>query len=214
MGRLDPARRRLAIALAALAGFIDGSGFLAAGGYFVSFMSGNTTRLAVDLARTPQLALTPALLIAGFVAGVAGGAVLAYRAGRRRKLAVLSLVTALLALAAASGGAGWMPVCLGALVLAMGALNNTFRRNGEVAFGLTYMTGSLVRLGQGLAALATGETRTDWLPYLLLWAGLAAGGLAGALTYLALGPAALWLAAAWAFMLMAISSRLAPVSES
>jgi uncharacterized membrane protein YoaK (UPF0700 family) len=100
MQQLDPARRRLAIAAAALAGFVDAAGFLAADRYFVSFMSGNTTRLGVDLITAPRAALVPALLLAGFVCGVTGGAVLATRAGARRKPVVLSAVALLLALAA------------------------------------------------------------------------------------------------------------------
>ena len=74
MQSLDRSRRNLAFALAALAGFVDASGYLSADRYFVSFMSGNTTRLGVELAIAPMQALIPLLLIACFVAGVIGGA--------------------------------------------------------------------------------------------------------------------------------------------
>jgi len=40
----------LACALSALAGYVDAIGFLHLGGLFVSFMSGNSTRLGVSLA--------------------------------------------------------------------------------------------------------------------------------------------------------------------
>ena len=40
----------LACALSALAGYVDGIGFLHLGGLFVSFMSGNSTRMGVSLA--------------------------------------------------------------------------------------------------------------------------------------------------------------------
>src|SRR5215211_5417705 len=98
----DAARRRLAMALATLAGFVDAVGYLSADRYFVSFMSGNTTRLAVDAVANPRRAVLPALLIVGFVAGATGGALLAGRSGERRKPAVLALVALLLALAAAA----------------------------------------------------------------------------------------------------------------
>ena len=40
----------LACTLSALAGYVDGIGFIHLGGLFVSFMSGNSTRLGVTLA--------------------------------------------------------------------------------------------------------------------------------------------------------------------
>jgi len=56
--------RVLAGGLSALAGFVDATGFIGLGGFFVSFMSGNTTRLAVGLAQGTAAAATAAGLIA------------------------------------------------------------------------------------------------------------------------------------------------------
>ena len=50
MHRYDPARRKLALGLAFLAGAVDATGFIRTGGYFASFMSGNTTRLGLHIA--------------------------------------------------------------------------------------------------------------------------------------------------------------------
>ncbi|OZA59493.1 MAG: DUF1275 family protein, partial [Sphingomonadales bacterium 39-62-4] len=151
MIQYDRPRRLFAIALAAMAGFIDAVGFLSADGYFVSFMSGNSTRLGVSLGTDPARAAMPAVLIAGFLGGVTGGALLSRWAGTLRKPVVLAFV-ALMLLAAACGRMLGLPVLLlGGMVVAMGALNNTFQRGGEVSVGLTYMTGALVKLGQGLA---------------------------------------------------------------
>ena len=209
MNAIDQSRRRLAIAAAALAGFVDAVGFLSANNYFVSFMSGNTTRLGVDLVTSPATALVPALLIAGFVAGVFGGALLAARAGSRRKVAVLTLVTLLLAGAALAGAVGHHSIMLALLVLAMGALNNTFQRDGEVSVGLTYMTGALVRFAQGLAARLTGTGGDGWQNWLLLWIGLATGAVFGAYVLLGWPQLALWLAAGWALSLCLFARRLA-----
>ena len=162
MNRIDRSRRRLAIAAAGLAGFVDAAGFLSANSYFVSFMSGNTTRLGVDLAQRPGHAWVPAALIAGFVTGVTGGAVLAAKAGARRKQAIFSAVAALLAMAALAHHLRIEAAMLGLLVLAMGAINNSFQRGGEVSVGLTYMTGALVRMGQGLAARLMGTGGEAW----------------------------------------------------
>ncbi|HKX89963.1 MAG TPA: DUF1275 family protein, partial [Sphingopyxis sp.] len=70
MIRYDKSFRRLAFCLATLAGFVDAIGFLGSGGLFVSFMSGNSTRMAIGLAEASILTLAAATLIALFVAGV------------------------------------------------------------------------------------------------------------------------------------------------
>lgn len=209
MNSIDRSRRRLAVAAAALAGYVDAAGFLAGNSYFVSFMSGNTTRLGVDLATSPATAAIPALLIGGFVIGVFGGALLATWTGTQRKFAVLGLVALLLAGAAGAGLAGQTAVLLALLVLAMGALNNTFQKDGEVSVGLTYMTGALVRFAQGLAARVTGKRETGWQGWLMLWLGLALGAVIGAGTWLSRPDLALWLAAIWASGLALAARRLA-----
>ena len=208
MDQLDRKRQALAIGLAALAGFIDASGFAMAGGYFVSFMSGNTTRLAVDLASGAKAAAIPAGLIAGFVAGVALGTLVSSRAGVRGKQAVLALVTALLT-GAALVAPMWIAPALTLMVLAMGALNTAFRRDGEIAFGLTYMTGALVRVGSALGAALTGEPRVPVVAHVLLWFGLMGGAVCGAGAYAVWGNPALWLAASGALGFLGLSLILA-----
>ena len=209
MNRFDRPRQAMAIAIAFLAGFVDALGFLSADRYFVSFMSGNTTRLAVEIASEPARAAVPALLIAGFVAGVAGGSVAAARAGAWRKPVLLAMVAALLLLAALLRAIGPAGAALGAMVLAMGAINNTFQRDGGIAVGLTYMTGALVRLGQGIGAALMGQHQTGAVAYLLLWCGLFAGALAGALLFVRLDGQALWLSGLLAIALAACAWRIA-----
>lgn len=194
----------LALGMAGLAGYTDAIGFLAANGYFVSFMSGNTTRLAVDLVAQPRSAWVPAGLIAGFVIGVAAGALVTDLAAARRKTALLSLVCALLIIAAMGSAA----LLAGTMVLAMGALNNAFRRDGEVAVGVTYMTGALVRLGQGLAARIGGRETGAARAAGLLWLSLGSGAVAGAMATQALGLAAPALAAVAAGLLALTAARI------
>lgn len=203
----------LAGCLAAVAGYVDACGFLKLGGLFVSFMSGNSTRLGVGLASHLPTAVTAAALIATFVLGATAGALVAEVAGPRRNAAVLGFVTILLAIAAAMGTArsdGWS---IGAVALAMGAENAVFLRSGEVSIGLTYMTGTLVKLGQRIAAAILGGDRWGWLPYLLLWAGLLLGAIAGAALYPVLGMSALWIAAGVAAALTVVAVLLGPAAE-
>lgn len=208
MNRMDRSRRRFAMALAGMAGFVDAAGYLSAGGYFVSFMSGNTTRLGVALGTGAGAAL-PALLIAGFVAGVTAGALVALRAGPWRKPAVLALVALLLLGAGAMRAAHLHGAMLAMLVLAMGALNNTFLRGGEVSVGLTYMTGALVKIGQGIAQSLLGRGQeAAWANWLLLWAGLLTGAVLGAWFQTRLPMACLWIAGGWATLMAALSLTL------
>ncbi len=206
MNRFDRSRQVLAVCLAGLAGFVDATGYLSAHGYFVSFMSGNTTRLAVNLAQDPRAAIAPLLLICGFVAGVVGGALVAARAGEARKPAVLGLVACLLMVAGMAGSGGWTNWALAAMVTAMGAINNTFQRDGEVAVGVTYMTGALVRLGQAIAARVMGRRGGSWAPHLMLWLGLAGGAVTGAVAFHHFGVEADWIACGWAWVL-ALAAR-------
>lgn len=195
----DYRRRDIALAsmLSAVAGYVDAIGFLKLGGFFVSFMSGNSTRLGVGVARGDWWSAGKAAgLVALFVVGVVLGALVARRAGEDRRSAVMALEAGLLALAAALislGHGAWGVV---AMVMAMGAENAVFQRNGDVGMGLTYMTGTLVKAGHRIAAALTGGDRFAWLPYLALWTGLTLGGALGATAYLKLGVVALWIAAA------------------
>lgn len=208
MNRYDKRVRALAVGLSALAGFVDAVGFIKLGGFFVSFMSGNSTRLAVGLARGSNQTLIAAGLIAMFLFGVILGTLTGKFANRGRRPAVLMLVAILLALAATLSMLGFEHGAIAAMGLAMGAENATFEENGEARIGLTYMTGTLVKLGQHLAEMLTGGDRTSWFSYLALWLGLVVGAIAGASAYPAFGLKALWLAAAAAVAFAMIAREL------
>lgn len=208
MDQFDRPRQTLAVAVAFLAGFIDALGFLSGDRYFVSFMSGNTTRLAVDLATDPSQAIVPAMLIAGFVAGVAGGSVIATASGTRRKPVLLATVATLLCAAAVLHHLAMAGASLAAMVLAMGTVNNTFQRNGSVAVGLTYMTGALVRFGQAIGGRIMGQRGEGGAAYALLWAGLLMGGISGAILFTRVSEMAFWGVALFAAILAGIALRL------
>ncbi|MCX6501551.1 MAG: DUF1275 family protein [Microbacterium sp.] len=185
-------------ALAVLAGFVDGFGYVYLGGYFVSFMSGNTTRVGVGVAATDlATAGFGMLLIVAFIAGVMGGTALARPAGRHTSTLVLSLVAVALAAGAVLAALGATPAAAAALAVAMGAVNTTFSGGNEVSFGITYMTGALVKIGQGIVNALRGGSRTAWLRYVVLWVSILAGAVIGAFAQRTIGEGALWLAAAW-----------------
>jgi len=208
MDRFDPPRRRMAIGIALLAGFVDAAGFLQVDGYYVSFMTGNTTLLALDVASGARRVLVPALLIVGFILGVALGTWLGDMRESGRKRRVLSAVLALLVAAALARSLELQAPSLACLVLAMGALNTALSGNRRNPVGLTYMTGALVRVGQAIGDRISGTRPSGWSPFMLLWAALLAGAVLGAIAALQAPAAALWFGVAYAAALLVVSEHL------
>ena len=135
------------------------------------------------------------------------GSLAGHFARTRRRPIVLGLVALLLTAAAGFGALDIVPAAVVLMALAMGAENAIFEKDGEVTIGLTYMTGTLVKLGQRLVAALLGGERFAWLPYLLQWLGLLAGAVAGALVYPHLALGSLWIAAAVAAILTLVAAR-------
>ena len=201
MTRYDKRVQSLAVGLSALAGFVDALGYIHLGGFFVSFMSGNSTRLGIGLVERAHNAAVASGLIGLFVVGVVIGSLAGRRAPRHRRVVVSSLVAFFLAGAAALNAFGHETAAVILMVLAMGSENAAFESDGEVHIGLTYMTGTLVKFGQRIADAVVGGRRFAWAPYLLLWMGLVFGAVAGAAAYLRFGLDGLWIAAAFALLL-------------
>ena len=192
--------------LSAVAGFVDAVAYLHLGGYFVSFMSGNTTRASASLVNGSVEGTVLALgLILFFVVGVVAStfAFPGPRKGRRAK--VLGTATAVLGLAAATPLLGAEVIAPPLLAAAMGVVNTSYVKKGEVTIGLTYMTGTLVKIGQYFVAALKGGEHSRWLKYLSLWAMISVGGVCGAIAYHVLGLPSLWIATG----LMAIWTVLA-----
>lgn len=180
----------LVACLSVLAGMTDAIGFMASGD-FVSFMSGNTTRLAVaisagDLGLTGRLVL----LIATFVLGNALG-VMVSRFSKRHALPLLLCIGALLCGAALWPSTEALPALLAAII-AMGMLNAAVEEVNGLPVGLTYVTGALSRFGRGLGRWLLGERRNGWRVQLIPWAGMFIGAVIGALLEQQMGLRALW----------------------
>ena len=201
----------LVAAISFLAGMTDAAGLLIAGS-FVSFMSGNTTRVAVALAdgeRAYAGILLGALLM--FIAGNALGIIIAHNAARRA-FRVLAGVTVLLALAAVITDPGFATLQFYAIVLAMGLVNAAVEHIEGLPIGLTYVTGALSRFGKGIGSWIVGAPRPDWSLQIVPWLGMVSGGICGAFLERALGANVLWLvctlSAALAILTFFIPPRL------
>jgi uncharacterized membrane protein YoaK (UPF0700 family) len=220
----------LTASLSVVAGMTDAIGF-SQSGEFVSFMSGNTTRMAIafsdgDLTRGRRLAMVLALFVLGNVLG----AMVAKLGGQRHGTVLLMYVGSLLALAAGlpalpgvantlglealpgiarlSVGAITLP-SLVLSILAMGALNSAVESVEGVGLGLTYVTGALSKFGRGLGKLIMGERRFDWVLHLGPFLGLVIGAFVGNLLDDRIGRRALWLPCGVTFLL-ALCSVLVP----
>ncbi len=193
----------LGMSLTAAAGFIDAVGFVELGGYYTSFMSGNTTQGGAALIQGawPVVILTGSLIGLFFIGSVLG-AMVALSNPRWGPAAVSASVLAGLALTLVLRLNGF-PATQAMLVLAAtaGAQNVIIPMRGAVRLGATFVTGTLYMAGQDLAlALRRQAPPFRWLQHLAIWLGLLAGAALGALGYGLLGinalfvPATLYLA--------------------
>ena len=183
-------QERLAYGLATIAGFVDAYGIMTYGVY-VSFMSGNTTQTGYNAGLGAFSAAAPsALAILFFVGGSFAGTLLTQFAGRRARRLVFGVVAAALAaiigfsqLGSLSAGVHIAIACFG-----MGVMNTTLSRVGAQSVSLTFVTGTLSRVGSNLALAfrraplpdAQGPWDTHLRRAMLLariWAGFLAGAL-------------------------------------
>lgn len=196
----------LVASLSVLAGMTDAIGFMASGD-FVSFMSGNTTRLAVAISEGDLgLTLRLVILVATFILGNALG-VLVARLGGRRALPLLLCIATLLSTSAAWPFDTQLPALLAAII-AMGMLNAAVEEVNGLPVGLTYVTGALSRFGRGLGRWMLGERRSGWRVQLVPWSGMFIGAILGAVLEQHLGLKAMFVSGVLAAMIGLLSLRI------
>ena len=188
----------LAGGMAFLAGATDVYGLSRLRDLFVSFMSGNTTLLGKAISEGDMHRGGVILGVIGcFVAGAAAGTMLAEWTGRRHPAAVGVLVAALLA--AGNAAPSWE---VSLIVLAMGALNASMTQVGQTSVSLTYVTGTLVKVGQGIGKALCGKGQGfGWALQGAMWLFLLAGAATGAALLAPLQPYGTWPLAALALLL-------------
>ena len=216
-------RKGTAICLALVAGYVDGYGLRVLNNY-VSFMSGNTTFAGLEAGQGKLMAaLPPSLAIAGFLLGSFVGSWLSHSEYRFAKRLLFVASAGLLALVIILNFVfnfqGSLNAKLGLLILssAMGLLNPAVSRIGKEALSLTFVTGTLNKIGGHLALAARRERPADaegagdtHLRRALLegyiWAGFLAGAVFSGLAASRLGRFAL-VPACVALVVVALVSR-------
>jgi uncharacterized membrane protein YoaK (UPF0700 family) len=180
------------------AGYVDAVGLLQLG-YFVSFISGNTTKLGADLAGAgPGRALLPLALVLTFFLGGLAGSLLRLASRRWGRLAILALLLGAMVVAMTLSGAH-LPAPEGLLPLALagGAQNALLAPQHGARAGASFVSGDLFAASRDLArGLLRRAPAWRWLRPLAVWASLFAGALLGALANARWGVPALVLPAA------------------
>lgn len=225
MSNALPAKERVERALASCmvlaAGYLDGYGLLVLGTY-VSFMSGNTTMTGVRAGQENfAAALIPAIAIVAFVTGSAAGNLIKHSRLHHAPPLVFLLIAALLA---AVTLVGLKPVDIALLGFAMGMVNPILPKIGAEAVSLTFMTGTLSRIGGhlGLALIRAPVPGSEgaWDTHLYragvdaqLWACFLVGATLSGVAISASRDYALWPAVA-VMLLIALATSYAETREA
>jgi uncharacterized membrane protein YoaK (UPF0700 family) len=184
---MTPARTlSLGLLLTATAGFVDAIGFIVLGGYYTSFMSGNTTQLGAGIAQglAPALALPLGLVVMFFI-GSYFGSLIAQSSARWGQAATLGLVVLTIGVSLLLHFSGFPPMqSMLPLALAAGTQNAVLQPIGAARLGTTFVTGTLFAAGQDLARATAGTAPPwRWLQHLLVWAALCTGAVMGAIAF-------------------------------
>lgn len=163
--------RARTLLLAGVGGAVDAVGFLLLFGIFTAHMSGNTTRLAVDLGTgvlgPDALARITALVAftAGLVVGVIVAAIPEGRGSRALGAEVVVLTAVMIVGEVARDGdalghrSALFVVLVGLLALAMGVQNGFLRRVAGTGVHTTFISGMLTSMAEDIVAAM--RDRTD-----------------------------------------------------
>jgi uncharacterized membrane protein YoaK (UPF0700 family) len=150
----------MAFFVAMVAGYLDGYGLLFLRTY-VSFMSGNTTSTGVSSGQGDFLtALRSGLAVLSFVSGSFLANLISECKWRHTRRLMFGLIAAGIAAVAGMQWAGLHhPLSeIAVMCLAMGMTNPTLSRVGPESVSLTFVTGTLSRIGGHLASAAAGKS--------------------------------------------------------
>ncbi|WDR03409.1 YoaK family protein [Devosia algicola] len=198
----------IGLLLTLAAGYTDAIGFVLLGGFFTSFMSGNTTQLGIDVTTGmfDHVATLLALILFFFGGGLTGS-LLAHWNSRWANASVTALTGGYLALALILFSVG-IPAAIALLFLAAsaGSQNAILRPIGSARLGTTFVTGTLFMASQELArTLVDKNTNPVWIQHLAVWGALLIGAVWGAIVHAKFGISALLLPLTLYLMLCARS---------
>ena len=186
----DPREMVLGTVLATLAGATGAAAWTYTSGWYVTFMTGNSERMVLELfAGKPVLALAAGSTVLAFVLGVMAGMLGRLRIWTKARhgatvvtaAATLTAWMCDLTLVEDNTTIGVLPVLC--LAFGLGALNTSFSRRGEVVMPMSYMTGTLVKIGQGASLHLAGLSKWRWVAQLTTYLGFLTGAAFGGLAF-------------------------------
>src|ERR1700741_910126 len=168
---------RLSWVLAGLAGLLGAAAFTHSAGYFVTSMTGNAQRGVLGYFRGDVLlSVSAGLLMLAFVAGVVVASVCRrhFWVAHPHGPTVLTTFSLLAATVIDVLDEGWEenfldfpPILL--MAFGIGALNTSLVKHAEVSVPLSYVPGTLVKMGQGIEGHIAGGTAAAWPGYFLVF---------------------------------------------
>jgi uncharacterized membrane protein YoaK (UPF0700 family) len=168
--------------LAALAGATGAAAWTHSDGWYVTFMTGNSERMILEHFEGATLLGIGALAtVVAFVLGVMVATWARIRWWTRSRHGATLVTTAaaytawLSDLVTARDGDGISVLAVLLLAFGLGALNTSISRGNQVAMPLSYVTGTLVKMGQGAALHLTGTQRWVWVSQAVTYAGFLGG---------------------------------------
>lgn len=180
----------LAAVLAALAGATGAAAWLYSSGWYVTFMTGNTERLILEhIKGAHALGISALVTVLTFVLGVIVATLARLYVWTKARHGATVLTATSTVAASASDAAfsspndefGIAPVLC--LAFGLGALNTSISRKGEVVMPLSYVTGTLVKIGQGVGLHIAGKKRWGWVAHASTYAGFLLGAGVGGLLF-------------------------------
>ncbi|MBY0442904.1 MAG: DUF1275 domain-containing protein [Mycobacteriaceae bacterium] len=178
---------RLSWVMAVLAGLLGATAFMHSDGYFVTFMTGNAQRAVLGYFRGDMWqSVAAGLLLMCFLAGVVVASWCRRHFWLVQPHGTTVLTTLCLVIATAidvsighwsAAPVDFVPIMF--VVFGVGAMNTSFVKDGEVSIPLSYVTGTIVKMGQGIERHISGGTAAEWLGYFLLFTSYVSGAAAG-----------------------------------
>ncbi len=209
----------MALFFSFVSGYVNGLGLLVLGDVFLSFMSGNSTRLGIQLAKGDMGAMFKyGSVLVAFIAGAFIGDLLVSVIKKERLLVIVGAEIILLCLTLLllqSRPVSWVTFL--PLTVAMGVQNHAQITVKDTVLGKSYVSGQLFALGVALSKACQGKQY--WSQSLICglgWLFFIVGGSAGTLLVIAAGTtnAVLFLIAVlggllfWLFALEFMESRV------